>query len=332
VIIRKPGAWPLGPGFCDPRFASLWNGAIVYPLWEGAGDVITAYPNLQQNTGSGTFPAWTPYGLNFTAASSEYVDLPASLIISRDGTQGETASPRLPHAVGGVFRTTTSVAVTIYGEGDADLQPDALILQVRGDISGTIRYWFRTGDQSGDQIGLRSTNLGIDFADGEWHAAVGTIALPYGGSGSTPPAGTFAFVDGMEMTTSECNNLPYNGTGSKTDGAAIGIHPSTTLSEPMDEDISFVVTWKRALTRAEARLFSLDPFGMLRPVLRIEGRPWTPPIFTFEEAAGQVGLPYTVGSKDTGWEDELANTSDAELVNSVDEGVPFTASDYVHHP
>ncbi len=41
-------------------------------------------------------------------------------------------------------------------------------------------------------------------------------------------------------------------------------------------------------------------------------------LFLPAAAVPQVGIPFGVDSKDTGWEDELTNTSDAELVNSVD--------------
>jgi hypothetical protein len=180
--------------------------------------------------------------------------------------------------------------MTIYGEGDASFQPEATVLQLRGDqATKYIRFWRRTGDKSPESIGLNSSNNGIDYNDGEWHAAVGTIADQYGGSGSVSPPGTYAYVDGRPMTVEESGGLPYSGGGSVADGVAIGVHPSTTLSEPMDGDIALVVTWRRGLSQHECRLFSIDPFAMLRPVLRIPTAV-QPPINTFEDITCPTGV------------------------------------------
>ena len=60
--------------------------------------------------------------------------------------------------------------------------------------------------------------------------------------------------------------------------------------------------------------------------------PFVPTQSFFVPPGIQVGLPFGVTGNPDAWEDELANTSDAELINSVDEGEPFAASDYVTSP
>jgi hypothetical protein len=91
-----------------------------------------------------------------------------------------------------------------------------------------------------------------------------------------------------------------------------------------------VTTWGRSLSIGEIKLLSADPFGLLRPVTRITDR-YLPPIITLPPA-GQIGLPWGVTGNPDAWKDELGNTSDAELINSVDEGEPFAAADYVTSP
>ena len=330
MILRKPAYWSPGPAFCDPRFSDLWRDAIVYPLWEGTGTTVITLPNHIANTG-GNFPSWTGRNyLSFNSATPDYITFDIEeLGIGRDLTD-PVPSIRADHSIGAVFRTTTSAAATIYGEGDTADNDEFTSLQVRGDQSGLIRFFYRTGDQSGVIIRFRS-NDGQDYADGEWHGVACASGDVRGGSGGTCPAGTLGYGDGRVLGGHDCSNLPSASAGSNSDTCHIGrILRAGAGTEPFDGDISLVVTWRRSLSRHEARLFSLDPFGMLRPVLRVAGRPWTPPIQTLEEVLEQIGIPWAIDAKDPGWEDELANTSDAELLNSVD--VKGATSTYIVGP
>ncbi len=60
-------------------------------------------------------------------------------------------------------------------------------------------------------------------------------------------------------------------------------------------------------------------------------RPFAVPIF--DAAVGQVGIPFAMvgGNPDT-WQDELGGTSDAAIIDSIDEGEPFVTSDFAESP
>ncbi len=263
-----------GPAFVAPIFQSLWRDAIVYPLWEGGGEIITVYPNLAQNLGTGTFPVWTgPSYLSFTVATPHFIDFPISLLVGNSGS----GSGRQPHTLGAVFRTTGTTPQTIYAEGDSADNQESCMIQVRGEkAEPTLRHFYRSGATALKDYENNSDGSGNDYADGEWHAVASAL---FDVEGSTPPFG-FMYADGVDVYNNGSNDPPTGTIASNT--VSIGrFHRHTADEEEFDGDIALVVTWKRALTQAEARLFSTDPFGMLRPVLRITDR-YLPPQTFFE--------------------------------------------------
>ena len=119
----KPFQWGFDLGLIAPEFQRLWRDAIVYPLWRGGGTVITAYPSKRDNTGAGTFPSWSGRHLNFTGASSEFIDLSSALVVS----------PGTAMSVLSVFRSSSQTAQTMYGEGNSGTVNMIFNHQLRGD-------------------------------------------------------------------------------------------------------------------------------------------------------------------------------------------------------
>jgi hypothetical protein len=93
----------------------------------------------------------------------------------------------------------------------------------------------------------------------------------------------------------------------------------------MDGDIALVVTWKRSLTPVEARLWSLDPFGMLRPVLRVAGRTWTPAKVFIAEGAVTIFRTFTGTLTSAGAQNPIEQVQVAKPTSDVDLG-PWSGS------
>lgn len=315
MTVRRPSRWAFSPAFIDPRYSSLWRGVqSVFPLWEGGG--VTVYNAATGRTGThANFPTWAPFGLDFDSASNERVEIDVADAV------GDSES----HAVVIVFRSTTSTQGVLYQEGHTSQQNQVLSVSVHGDEATPFITYVLRGDSSSAFRRSYYTGTNVDYADGEWHCVVMSIQNQQLG-GATP--NFFGYVDGVDMFV-DWVTFPTSSTppGARTFTKAIIGRGVYWDDNPYDGDIAFFASWRRAITRPEARLLSADPFGMLRPVVRVTDR-YLP---TLSMQSSVFGVPYsvTVGSG-TGWTDELANTTDAELINSVN--VRPTTSTYIDGP
>ncbi len=195
------------------------------------------------------------------------------------------------------------------------------------------RMGFYVGDADNEQVGFRFEGAGNDFRlslrhdSGAFQTLDASISFPYivrwavtwDSNAAAPEATTYK--DGQQFNTHTIDGTtPFAG--------------STDWFPASNVPYEYWYVWDRVLTLAELRLMFADPYGLVRPVLRVAGRPWNPPIYTFEEAVtGQVGIPYAMvgGNPDT-WRDELGGTDDADLIGSIDEGEPFSDADYAESP
>ena len=245
----KPHHWNLDPALIAPRFRSLWRDAIVYPLRRGGGTVITAYPSKRNNLGTGTFPSWSGRHLNFTAASSEFIALDSALVVS-PGTAMSLLS---------VFRSASETAQTMYSEGNSGTNNMIFDHQLRGDQAENYVRSFLRGNASSSNVADHSTNTsGVNYADGEWHAAATTYR------DTTVAGGDFAGrIDGLDsfVTDSSSGLAP---TARTVNQLSLGSLNRVSNAEFFDGDIALIVAWTRALTDAELWLASVDPFGMIR--------------------------------------------------------------------
>ncbi|MHC4091944.1 MAG: LamG-like jellyroll fold domain-containing protein [Planctomycetota bacterium] len=326
--ILKPAPWPIQPALIAPQHQMAWlaggeQGAggleSVWPLWERGGTTIYPAPSMGHASIGGTFPTWTNFGLNFDQASSEYVSLDP---FDRIATVNS-------HSIMVVFRTSATAQATLYSEMDfAGDHNSVCMLQVHGDQTPAYVRYFLRGTSSSTlrrQITTNTTS-GEDYADGEWHVVI--VSMHRQNLGGTTP-NFVGYIDGRNVfDTFDCTATPP--TARVVDSMAIGALAWDPIAEFYDGDIALVTTWGRSLSIGEIKLLSADPFGLLRPVTRITDR-YLPPIITLPPA-GQIGLPWGVTGNPDAWKDELGNTSDAELINSVDEGEPFAAADYVTSP
>ncbi len=303
---QKPPQWPVAAAMVAPQYQPLWRGLVGHwIMWEGSGLIARDISGRGSHLTFTSGPVWSASQLgtaitfdgtndHLLVADSPHLKNFAALTIAawiNPSASGGSSASRIAHK----SRTATADDYALNY-----ISTDKLQLRINTDGGQTLLNGLTT----------ITPNTGWYHALGTWDGSEMSVFLN-GVSDATPVARTGTLTD---------NNQPF----------AIGAHEGTQTNRAFNGKIVDVRIWDRVLTPAEIRSLYQDPFGSVRPVLRVAGRAPTPPIFTFVEDLGQVGIPWAVDAKDPGWEDELANVSDAELLDSID--VAHVTSTYIVGP
>ncbi len=117
--------------------------------------------------------------------------------------------------------------------------------------------------------------FGFDYADGQWHLVVFTLA-------TDNVSGARCYADGVELAAHTTNPKAIN-----TANSAIGIGNRIALNDALPADIAFAGLWRRALCFAEVRHLYRD---LLAPLRRRR---------SFARTIAAIGGPYRAVAGDT---------------------------------
>lgn len=207
---------------------------MCYLLNEGAGGKLwDSARGVQSSAFIGT-PVYRGEGINFVAASTQYIPLTGGLWTN---PASFTVSVRLRW-------TATTTDMMAYTEGSTSSNNPVLLLGT-GNIDGSKLRVFVRDDANVTQLNHETTK---SFNDGNWHIA--TFAIR--------PSGAWLFgVDGVIVASGTAAGITLT-----LNTATLGALVRAAVTLYFNGDISFMMGWRRALSAAEIASHAAQPFQM----------------------------------------------------------------------
>lgn len=282
----KPHPWAIQRRFLAPEYRRLWDGLVAgFPMWAGAGDTRVFGPKAN------LFPSNILEGGAVWARGKRGLAIDTTSATADTGIDLGTSDP-----ISQGNWTLVVAANLVAFPATADWMQ---WMSKRNSGGETQHRWFWFTQKEGE-ANSKEFMLG----------GVGTFAL-----GFIPSVGPHVWAVSDDGTNVRCHE---DGVLKTTTASTLTFGPLTTATvqigrnqpagtENFNGAFDCAYMFDRVLSDADQMLLGSDPFGLFRMDFGA--------VFASPQ---QIGLPWAIGSKDAGWEDELTNTSDAELVNSVD--------------
>ncbi len=238
----KPPRWSWNRALVETAAKNVWRGTMgSLALWEGAGNKVA-------HTGQVFIPTTdTSKGLVWEASAY-------GLALKFSGD----TDPRNSYIAHNNFGTYDRISIlVVFRYGGAPVAGDLAII-VKDRAAGNDGTQLLIND-SGQLLGAVDTGPVVTLTSsvltvGQWYVA----ALTYDGSTAR------LYVDGVDVA-----NAAQTGTVTPSDPETFigGYDSGATIWDGFNGAIVFVHWWDRALTNAEIRSLSSDPFQLLRPAL-----------------------------------------------------------------